>query len=253
MDQRSDVYSLGVRTLRDVGGHGPAWPRASWPARFTDPLPEPSSLCEDVPPWLDTVLARALAARPDDRFPHGRPPSARPSRLPKTFSPRPAAPRPRARLLWMAAGAAAMALDRRCAGLPAWPAESGATAARRRRSRVREYRPETPGSHRSGTSPSTTSPAGSRLPGSCTMSTTHARPPGRRASPCASGSPPAECWRNGWAPARYLVAATIARATVSISRPSSWTRSAGSSSSPWRRSWDHCASRRASWKACASA
>lgn len=110
VDHRSDIYSLGCVLYEMLAGPAPHG-HDLLARRFTEPLPPPSRLRQEVPPWVDAAIARALAARPDDRFG-----SAREFR--DALSPRghadpvsPAEPRTvRGRTRWMAAGAAALAV-----------------------------------------------------------------------------------------------------------------------------------------------
>jgi serine/threonine-protein kinase len=71
VDERSDLYSLGVVLYEMVTGHPPfkadsimetLWQQANVPAR------PPRQLAPDVPEELETIILRALAKQPDDRF-----------------------------------------------------------------------------------------------------------------------------------------------------------------------------------------
>jgi tetratricopeptide (TPR) repeat protein len=107
VDHRSDVYGLGCVLYEMLAGSAPHG-HELLARRFTEPLPQPSGLREDVPPWIDMVIARALAARPHDRFPTA---AAFRDALsaPEHDVDWPAASKPRGRIRWMAAGAVALA------------------------------------------------------------------------------------------------------------------------------------------------
>jgi hypothetical protein len=110
LDQRSDVYALGCVLYEMLAGPPPKG-RELLAGRFADPLPPLTALREDVPAWLDGVVARALASHPDRRYqtamalrdaltapaPAMGPAPARPG---ASVSPR--------RIRWMLAGAAAL-------------------------------------------------------------------------------------------------------------------------------------------------
>jgi predicted Ser/Thr protein kinase len=69
-DERTDVFSLGAILYEGLTGR-PARDAESIAELaldgFVDP-PLPSTLCSAIPDWLDGVVLRALAARPEDRF-----------------------------------------------------------------------------------------------------------------------------------------------------------------------------------------
>jgi len=70
-DPRADLYSLAVVVFELLTGRVPFpgdEPMAIVTAHLTMPPPAPSSLRPDLPAWVDLVLARALAKRPDDRY-----------------------------------------------------------------------------------------------------------------------------------------------------------------------------------------
>jgi len=72
VDARTDVYALGCVLFHALTGSVP-FIRGNdlermW-AHVHEPAPAPSSIDSRLPPRLDDVLARALAKRPDDRYP----------------------------------------------------------------------------------------------------------------------------------------------------------------------------------------
>src|SRR4051794_9375465 len=72
LDARADVYALGCVLYFALTGCAP-YPREGdeaklW-AHLTEPPPVPSEHAPGLPAALDTVVARALAKRPDDRYP----------------------------------------------------------------------------------------------------------------------------------------------------------------------------------------
>jgi len=73
VDPRSDVYSLGCVLYRMLLPMGKEEASSSGPLerRFTESPPPIRRLRPEVPPAVDTVLARALAPRPADRFADG--------------------------------------------------------------------------------------------------------------------------------------------------------------------------------------
>ncbi|HKZ54159.1 MAG TPA: protein kinase [Anaerolineales bacterium] len=71
VDQRSDIYSLGIVLFQMLTGRVPfeaETPLAVIIKLLNDPLPAPSSLRPDLPPAFEQVLLKALAKNPEDRF-----------------------------------------------------------------------------------------------------------------------------------------------------------------------------------------
>jgi len=71
VDQRSDIYSLGIILYEMVTGRVPfvaETPLAVILKHVSDPLPPPSSLKSDIPEAIERVVLKALAKHPEDRY-----------------------------------------------------------------------------------------------------------------------------------------------------------------------------------------
>lgn len=119
VDGRSDVYSLGCVLYEALVGdspHGGQTAQDSLTNRFVEPVPPIRLGRPEVPPWVDEVVAKAMARSPADRFTtadqfrkavagHG----ADGAIAGHMSSPGAQRGRPR-RFLWMATGASALVL-----------------------------------------------------------------------------------------------------------------------------------------------
>lgn len=72
LDRRTDVYAVGVMLWEAITGQrlwGKLPDAAIMNRTLQGQIPTPSSVRADVPPALEAICLRALAAEPDDRFP----------------------------------------------------------------------------------------------------------------------------------------------------------------------------------------
>ena len=71
MDGRSDVYSLGIMLYQMLTGRVPFKADTAvgilYQVVHTPPIP-PRQVNPQIPPYLESIILRALAKRPEDRF-----------------------------------------------------------------------------------------------------------------------------------------------------------------------------------------
>ncbi|MFN8417802.1 MAG: protein kinase [Anaerolineae bacterium] len=71
VDERADIYSLGIMLYEMVTGTLPYDADTPWAVILkhnNDPLPPPRSLAPDLPAGVERIILRALAKNPDDRY-----------------------------------------------------------------------------------------------------------------------------------------------------------------------------------------
>jgi serine/threonine-protein kinase len=68
IDGRTDIYSLGCVLYEMLTGKPPFAGKEGFVKRFTEPPPPASTLRNDVPDWLDSVVNKMLARSPEERF-----------------------------------------------------------------------------------------------------------------------------------------------------------------------------------------
>lgn len=71
IDQRADIYSLGIVFYEQVTGVKPFradTPMAVLYMQITDPLPSPRSHVPSIPETVERILFKALAKKPEDRY-----------------------------------------------------------------------------------------------------------------------------------------------------------------------------------------
>lgn len=75
VDERTDIYAFGVIAYQALVGRPPfrgETPIAVSLAHCTDPPPPPRALCPDLPPAWESLILRALAKAPTERFASAR-------------------------------------------------------------------------------------------------------------------------------------------------------------------------------------
>jgi streptogramin lyase/predicted Ser/Thr protein kinase len=138
VDQRADVYSLGCVLYECLTGE-PPYPRESEVAvlyaHLNDPVPKPTDKRPELPAPVDQVVAKAMAKKPDDRYPTSTG-LADAARLAIGVTERPrVAPRPRrtrallVAVLLAAVAAGVFALTRATHKAPSGPTNAGGPGA----------------------------------------------------------------------------------------------------------------------------
>jgi serine/threonine protein kinase len=69
IDTRSDIYSVGCVLYEMLTGKPPFAGKEGFVKRFTEAPPIASLTRKDVPAWLETIIEKALARNPADRYP----------------------------------------------------------------------------------------------------------------------------------------------------------------------------------------
>jgi tRNA A-37 threonylcarbamoyl transferase component Bud32 len=71
IDQRADIYSLGIVFYEMVTGHKPFradTPMAVMYKQISDPLPSPKNYVPELPDFVQNVIFKSLAKNPEDRY-----------------------------------------------------------------------------------------------------------------------------------------------------------------------------------------
>jgi serine/threonine protein kinase/S1-C subfamily serine protease len=71
IDMRADIYSLGVVFYEMITGRKPFQadtPMAVLYRQMTDPLPSPHNFVAELPDYVEQVIVKALAKKPEDRY-----------------------------------------------------------------------------------------------------------------------------------------------------------------------------------------
>jgi serine/threonine-protein kinase len=73
IDHRTDIYAMGVMLFEMLAGQGPYDLASSWPElmmmHMNEPFPSLCALRPEIPADMETIIARAVAKKPDDRWP----------------------------------------------------------------------------------------------------------------------------------------------------------------------------------------